>query len=357
MWASLKEKYYADISRKECVVEERPLPEGMLENLRAAAAAAPYDQETKEIFSSFVKRKLLKEAPDLTSTITADICEDCGVQMMVIANDSMLACRRCAKTRVITSANAWNASMDLDFSAPNNHQKSRVIEWLEYAQAKEYGEIPEEMLHSTMEILVSQKLTGLEPFTLIIANEYAKCPFVDSADAIKRLSDKIPDIENLLKNIDGVMIRNAIRSGPAKKYFERSPKIASILSGYWPERLSANQEEYVRKLFIAATPIYDKWRKTSQPVWPGGYTYFIRCLMILLGWDEFAALFPIQLTGRNQEREDMRLSIWNTLKWEFVPSTGTQSVVMLPNGLKLDGEMITRADKNCKVSARGYDEL
>jgi hypothetical protein len=79
----------------------------------------------------------LKEAPKLDSTLSADVCDECGVQMMVIANDSMLACARCAKTRVITSANAWNSSMDADFSTLSATQKSRVLEWLEIAQAKE----------------------------------------------------------------------------------------------------------------------------------------------------------------------------------------------------------------------------
>jgi hypothetical protein len=82
----------------------------------------------------------------MDSTLSADVCDECGVQMMVIANDSMLACSRCAKTRVITSANAWNSSMDADFSTLHAHQKSRVLEWLEMVQAKEYGDIDEGLL-------------------------------------------------------------------------------------------------------------------------------------------------------------------------------------------------------------------
>jgi hypothetical protein len=78
--------------------------------------------------------------------------------------------------------------------------------------------------------------------------------------------------------------------------------------------------------------------------------------MILLGWDEFAAMFPIQMTGRNQDREEMRAAIWAVLKWSFVPSSGPQSAVRLPDGRILDGSMLTTADNRCKFSARGYDE-
>lgn len=329
-----------------------------VERLKKAAAATPLDSETREVFQHYMKRTLLQEQPDLSSTVTADICDECGVQMMVIANDSMLACGRCAKTRIITSANAWSASMDVDFSTINNHQKSRVFEWLETIQAKEYSDIPEDVLRVAMEALVAAKATGLEPHMKVIAEERVRGgPYLDAPTAIERLSPMIPDIETLLRSLDAIAVRNVIKGTSAKKYSERAAKIAALLSGYWPERLTADQEEYVRKLFMAASPVYDKYRRTSQPVWPGGYAYFLRSLMIMLGWDEFAAMFPIQMTGRNQEREDMRAAIWATLQWENVPSSGPLRPVKLPDGRVLDGSLIASADARCKFSARGYDEL
>lgn len=357
-WLALKESYYKSLHEMPEWKSTIPEQTYTAERLQKASAVTQLDQETRDMFGCYLKRTVLKEAPDLRSTVTADICDDCGVQMLVIANDSMLACSRCAKTRVITSANAWTSAMDVDFSNINNHQKSRLLEWLEFAQAKEYGEIPDDVLKQAMEGLVSSKATGLEPFIKIIADErQLNGPYVDASQAIERLQDKVPNIETLLKNIDAIAVRNVIRNTTSKKYGERSPKIASLLSGYLPERLTADQEEYVRKLFMAASPVYDRWRRTSQPVWPGGYAYFLRSLMILLGWDEFAAMFPIQMTGRNQEREDMRQAIWSILKWECVPSSGPQSKVGMPDGTFIDGSIITSADTRCKVSARGYDEL
>lgn len=93
--------------------------------------------EHKDEIVAFVKQKVLREVPKMDSTLSADVCDECGVPMMVIANDSMLACSRCAKTRVITSANAWTSSMDADFSTLHANQKSRLLEWLEMVQAKE----------------------------------------------------------------------------------------------------------------------------------------------------------------------------------------------------------------------------
>jgi len=356
MWTSLKKEYYASLNLKP-IVDDKPMALAVVERMQRAAISSSMNQETRDMFGTYVKRKCLKENPDLRSTITADICDDCGVQMMVIANDSMLACSRCAKTRVITSANAWTASMDVDFSTMNNHQKSRLIEWLEFAQAKEYGEIPDDAIQTVMTALVASKATGLEAYIKEIKAEHAKGPFVDAPSAIERLRPTVPNIEALLKGLDSIVVRNVIKATSAKKFSERSPKISSLLSGFWPERLSADQEEYIRKLFMAASPVYDRWRKTSQPVWPGGYAYFLRCLMILLGWDELAAMFPIQMTGRNQEREDMRKSIWATLRWANVPSCGPQRPIKMQNGLILDGSIIMAADKRCKVTSRGYDEI
>lgn len=358
-WLSLKKNYYAKLQGIKEPERAAPMDLPAVEKLRKAAAASAFDQETRDVFQHYMKRSVLQELPDLSSTVTADICDECGVQMMVIANDSMLACGRCAKTRIITSANAWSASMDVDFSAMNNHQKSRVFEWLETIQAKEYGDIPEEILQTTMQALVAAKATGLEAYTKAIADERAlNGPYLDAPSAIERLKAIVPDIETTLKSLDAIVVRNVIKNSPvAKKYSERAAKIGALLSGYWPERLTADQEEYVRKLFMAASPAYDKYRRTSQPIWPGGYAYFLRCLMILLGWDEFAAMFPIQMTGRNQEREDMREAIWGTLQWANVPSSGPQSAVRLPDGTALDGSLIAAADGRCKFTARGYDEL
>jgi hypothetical protein len=355
MWTNLKASYYDNISKIKDIDREVYEPR-YVERLKKAAAHS--DRETQETFKTYVKREILNEVPNMISTVTADICDECGVQMMVIANDSMLACSRCAKTRLITTANAWTSTMDVDFSNNNNHQKSRIVEWLEFAQAKEYGEIPENVIKAVMDALVANKATGLEKYIHILSKErQLNGPYTDSTSAIARLKHQIPDIELLLKQIDGIAVRNIIRNLPCKKFGDRGARIASLISGFWPERLSANQEEYVRKLFMAASPVYDRWRKTTQPVWPGGYAYFLRCILILLGWDEFAALFPIQVTGRNQERESMRSQIWAILKWADVPSSGNLSEIKCPDGSILNGSIIALADKKCKVVARGYDEL
>jgi hypothetical protein len=320
-------------------------------------AKAVERKDLKEELSTFIRRELLKEEPETVVSINSDICDDCGVQMIVIANDSMLACARCGKTRVIASVHAWNSSMDSDFSTMNVNQKSRLLEWLEFAQAKEYGDIPAAAVQEVVSTIVRHKLSGLEVHGAVIRTEYEKNgPYLSAEDAIERLRGEVPNIEDLLKAVDSIAVRNVIKNcSECKRFIDRSAKFASILSGYYPERLTADMEQYIRKLFMAATPVYDRYRKASQPNWPGGYAYFLRCLLILLGWDEIAALFPIQITGRNAEREEMRREIWAILQWENVSSVAPLSPVRLPDGSVLDGSILARADKNCKITSRGYD--
>jgi hypothetical protein len=106
-----------------------------------------------------------------------------------------------------------------------------------------------------------------------------------------------------------------------RKFYERSPKYAAYISGYWPLRFTNAQEERIRALYSTAVPAYDKYRKPSQPNWPGGYAYFLRCLCVLLGWDEFVQHFNVTTGQKNVlEREEIRKRIWEKeLDWEFIP--------------------------------------
>lgn len=99
---------------------------------------------------------------------------------------------------------------------------------------------------------------------------------------------------------------------------------------------------------MTATPVYNRYRRSAQPNWPGGYPYLLRCLLILLGWDEIAAHFPNVIATKNPEREEQRREIWSILQWEFVPSTGPLSAVELPDGTVLKGELIQEADRRSK---------
>jgi hypothetical protein len=307
----------------------------VVRRLRAAADQMRRGQCTRAVVEDAErearKRLTPRDAPIvLHHAALGDMCDDCGVSMRVVASDSLLGCPQCAKTRAIPVMSAPAAESEYGGSAAYT-QKSRLLEWLEFCQAKEYAEPAPDVLDIVMHQLVSTRATGLEEYAGIIAEErHARGPFKHATDALARLASRIPRLCDKLQAIKAPVVRAAMQAVSSarheqrlRKFYERAPKYAAYISGYWPLRFSAAQEERIRRLYAVAAPVYDKFRKPTQPNWPGGYAYFLRCLCVLLGWDEFTGHFNISAGPKNtQEREAVRKRIWEELlDWEYVPAT------------------------------------
>lgn len=284
----------------------------------------------KEIM--YKEEKIRKAPKELTATekrlLLSDMCDECCIPMKVISNDSLLGCPKCAKTRIIPVSYVINEGEYISNSG--YHQKNRLLEWLEFTQAKEYTEPCEKTLHEIMAFMVKKKITGFEDSMSIIKKEYEiRGVYKDANSAIKRLQDKIPDVEKILKQCNSIAIRLIMQEiaktsdadNKIRKFYERSPKFSSYISGFWPLRFSNAQEETIRKLYTLAAPVYEKYKKPSQPNWPGGYSYFLRNLCVLLGWDEYIHHFALSSGQKNVvERERVRKLIWTELNWEYVPT-------------------------------------
>jgi hypothetical protein len=270
----------------------------------------------------------LNESVAIKRALIGDLCEDCGISMRVIANDSLLGCPSCAKTRPITSVTAPLA--DSEFISTPYQQKSRLSEWLEFCQGKEYAEPDPDVMQSVMEELYRNRQTGLEAFAPEIYLERKNGPFLNADDAIERLEHKIPKLKEKLLAIKPNEVRTAMQNvsstkkdDKVRKFYERSPKFSAYISGFWPVRFTNAQEARITDLYNAAIPAYEKYRKPSQPNWPGGYGYFLSSVCILLGWDEFIPSFNVSSTSpkNSMERELMRQKIWTiNLDWEYIPT-------------------------------------
>lgn len=286
-----------------------------------------------------VRKRLTKvtDAISLQRATVGDMCEDCGVSMRVIANDSLLGCPQCAKTRVISAVSAPVA--DSEFVAIHYAQKSRLVEWLEFCQGKEYAEPSTDVLDLIMEQLVVQRSTGLEEYATVIAIERERGgPFMDTETSIARLDGHVPRLREKLLAIKPCVVRSAMQNASCsnqdnrlRKFYERAPKYSAYISGFWPLRFTNAQEERIKSLYAVAMPAYEKYRKPSQPNWPGGYAYFLRCLCVLLGWDEFVDHFNISAGQKNvNEREATREKIWTRdLDWEYVPCNPPQTTAIV----------------------------
>lgn len=281
---------------------------------------------------------------DLPLMLTAgDVCDDCGVQMAVVSNDSMLSCPQCHKLRLLPNMMTTSALHGTDMEASASITKHRLPEWIEMAQAKEFAEPPEDVLVTVARFLTQHNMTGLEPFRDVISHERAHHgPFKGVQDVVQRLEGRIPDVEARLLAINASMTRTALRGivaeakGKAdkfRKFYERSAKLASLISGFWPPRMTGQQEEMLRLLYTVAAPEYERRRRPRQTYWPGGFPFFLKNVCVLLGWDEIAAQFPIPAGSKEGGSRDMlRNEIWSELGWELVPYSGKLPPMRLPDG-------------------------
>jgi hypothetical protein len=291
---------------------------------------------------------------DLPLMITAgDVCDDCGLSMLVVSNDSMLTCPQCHKMRVLPNTMSSNNLQDSDPASVIT--KHRFTEWLEFMQAKDVCAPPQDVLSAVGRYLLDNHMTGLEDHAIEIAEERRRNgPFKDIEDAEQRLPGRgiyacckalISKNPSLIR---GVLKTLVVRGDGDKfrKFYERSVKITALLTGFWPPRLTGSQEEMMRMLFCAAAPYYEKERKPKTTTWPGGFPYFLRSLCILLGWDEFAQQFPVANSSINTSRDALRHKIWSRpeMNWECVPYTGALPPIQLMDGTILNTVLQDSAD-------------
>lgn len=279
----------------------------------------------------------LQEKPLLLTA--GDVCDDCGTQMMIVSNDSMLSCPTCHKLRLLPNTMTTSALHGTDVETSNSITKHRLPEWIEMAQAKEFTEPPIDIVESVARFMVKNGMTGLEQHRDAIREERKKGPFKSAQDAIERLQDSVADLGNKLAAINAsaarIALKGLVTNGQDKfrKFYERSAKVASLVGGYWPPRMTSQQEELLRLMYTSAAPEYEKRRKPKQTYWPGGFPFFLRCVCVLLGWDEFANEFPIPPGSKEGGSRDLlRNEIWTDLDWQIVPYTGKLPPMRLPNG-------------------------
>jgi hypothetical protein len=315
--------------------------------------------QTVEALGDALRTELLGEPAPLYIAC-GDVCDVCGVAMRIVGAHSVWGCPTCGKTRkydLMTSA-AVGHGTEHDYSSNTYHQKNRLVETLENTQGTEYADPPEAITRLVAQALLqSGKSAFCAPaLQIAIRDEVAvRGPFVDAIDAIERLQGAIPDIEMRLKadsaaqktrtalrdvaknasawlvhahpELDGV-VGKAKTDAVAKfqdrvrKQYERSSKIGATLGGFSPLQMRPDQEEYLRRLFVACASEYDAYRKPGQHNWPAGYPLFIRSVLLLMGLDEFAVQYPIATGPKNRkEHEEMRRAIWAKMDWECVPIT------------------------------------
>lgn len=280
-----------------------------------------------------------------------DICDTCGVYMKIVNNNSLFACFKCFKTRPLPVI-SHSMHQEDEYCSANaaTPQKNRLLEWLEFSQAKDYADPDPTLVNAVCELFMTHELgKPLVKYQKEIFSEYKKRgTFTSASDAISRLEGQVPDISKILKSIDADMINELLRHLASTKVvklpikYEKTPKLASLLGGFWPLRFTTEQEELIRRMFSKSSPYYEKYRKPGQPNFPGGYSIWLRSTVLLLGLDEFVGHFKTTTNGNRQhwqEKEEMRKKICEELNWQFIPTDADPPPIMMDDGRTLEEAM------------------
>jgi hypothetical protein len=216
---------------------------------------------------------------------SGDKCDDCDQMMQMIVSESMLCCPVCGKmTPYLDSTSSSTAyGEEVEFSSFSYKRSNHFQEWLNSFQAKETTDIPQEVYDKVMEELYRQRITDIQKIT----------------------SKKVREVLKDLKY---------------RKYYEHVTQISCRLTGRMPPRMTSQQEEQCRLMFMAIQGPFEKHCPKDRKNFLS-YSYCLYKFCELMGYNEFLPCFSL-LKGRDKlfKQDTIFKKICEELNWEFVPS-------------------------------------
>lgn len=215
----------------------------------------------------------------------SDVCSDCKRQMVMIPGAALLSCKGCGRSKPYLDATSASTAYgeEVEFSNFSYKRSNHFQEWLNSFQAKETTEIPAEVFERVMEDLYRQRISDVNTITT-------------------------------------KKVREVLKSLQLRKYYEHVTQITCRLNGKRPPRMTPDQEEQCRLMFMA---IQGPFEKNCPPDRKNflSYSYCLYKFCELAGYDEFLPCFSL-LKGRDKLfKQDMIFKrICEDLGWAWMPS-------------------------------------
>ena len=215
----------------------------------------------------------------------SDMCKRCSRQMVMIPGAALLSCTECGISKPYLDATSASTAYgeEVEFSNFSYKRSNHFQEWLNSFQAKETTEIPQSVFTRVMEELYRQRLSDLNQITT------------------KKVREVLKDLK-------------------LRKYYEHVTQITCRLNGKQPPRMTPDQEEQCRLMFMA---IQGPFEKNCPPDRKNflSYSYCLYKFCELMGYDEFLPCFSL-LKGRDKLfKQDMIFKrICEDLGWTWLPS-------------------------------------
>ena len=214
-----------------------------------------------------------------------DECHHCRKQMVMIPGAALLSCTECGRSKPYLDATSASTAYgeEVEFSNFSYKRSNHFQEWLNSFQAKETTEIPKDVFRRVMEELYRQRISDLNQITR------------------KKVREVLKDLK-------------------LRKYYEHVTQITCRLNGKRPPRMTPDQEEQCRLMFMA---IQGPFEKNCPPDRKNflSYSYCLYKFCELMAYDEFLPCFSL-LKGRDKLfKQDMIFKkICEDLGWSWLPS-------------------------------------
>lgn len=279
-----------------------------------------------------------------------DMTCECGRPLLVVVEGAMVGCAVCRTVERIhsklvvgaaaPSSRAARASRSPGTSIEmiSTQSESRIRDLMMTIQGQGKTPAKDEDVERTADWMVKTNRHPLIPHAKKIVkafNDRHRKEWASWDEAERDLGSQVVDS---LRKINGPYTREARtlmkREGAKIATYDDSQAIATKLVGLRPPRISSSLFEYVCSLLRHAYPVYESASKSGDNFW-GGYPYFLRCIFLLLGRDEY--LQYINLPSL-KNKEEIRQHLWQALDWEFVPADPRVEVKGIEYKDDLEGE-------------------
>lgn len=251
--------------------------------------SSKHNKSESRMDDSSIRDELASNLNDSVSPVYVmndDMCDTCGVAMVVMASEARMGCPLCSRTRPYMQATSSHIPYgeEVEFASFSYKRQNHFQEWLNSIQAKENTEVPKSVIEDVMGYLFTRN--GIRDSDLITPEH----------------------------------IRSALKALDMRKQYDHTMQIWVSITGKPPPRFSAFHETQLRLMFDS---IQGPWKKHC----PAGrinflsYSYCLHKFCELLGLDEFLQYFPLLKGAEKLRKQDAIFSnICNELDWQFIPS-------------------------------------
>tara|TARA_Y100001973_G_scaffold104794_2_gene175714 strand:- start:1531 stop:2733 length:1203 start_codon:yes stop_codon:yes gene_type:complete len=252
--------------------------------IRMAKRDTETASEKHSIRDEFLKEHMGESPP--VYMCHGDFCPNCDEPMKRDVESSLM-CAKCGisiYTQDATSAAvSWNDEMD--YASFQYKRANHFTEWVNTSMAKQNCDVPDSILQEIMNKLQREKIKP--------------------------------------EAVDATKIRCVLKEMKERKYYEHSLLIACRLTGRSPPRITPEQEDQLKVMFMQIQQPFEEVREKLFPERKNflSYSYILFKFCEILGLEEFKQNFTL-LKGKDKlHRQDhLFKAICEKLHWTFTPS-------------------------------------